>query len=202
MRELAHHLLEFASSDWGPIVMVAHAFFESFILPLAHELFLIPVSIARPHLSFVFAFMSTIASLCGMSVGYLIGRMGGRPILKRFVKPELLEMAEKHIRQYDVWAAAIACFTPVPVKVFVLVAGSVKVNYRRMIVVAFFARGARFFLTSLLLYIFGEPIKEFILAYMNWMMIILFVVSVVFILAWNQVQKFILARVEQNSSKQ
>jgi len=67
MRHIAEYLFEFSATGWGPVVMVLHAYLESFILPLAHELFLIPVSLATPKLSFLFALMSTTASIFGMT---------------------------------------------------------------------------------------------------------------------------------------
>ncbi len=63
--------------------MVTHAFLESFILPLAHELFLIPVALAKPHMAFVYALMSTTASMLGISVGYAIGQWGRKGLLAK-----------------------------------------------------------------------------------------------------------------------
>jgi len=200
MREFAEYLLEFASTGWGPVVMVTHAFLESFILPLAHELFLIPVALARPHLSFVFALMSTTASVLGISVGYLIGRRGGRAIAMRIIQPRILIMAKRKIHQYDVWAVAIACFTPIPVKVFALVAGITRINYKKMVLVAFISRGARYFLVSALLFFYGEPIRAWILYYMDWLMIAALTVVIISVFAWKHVEKFLLHKSRVPSS--
>lgn len=194
MRAFAEFLLEFASTGWGPVVMVMHSFLESFILPIAHELFLIPVALARPEYSLLFALMSTIASVAGISVGYLIGKVGGRPLLLRFIKPRLFILAKKEIHKYDVWAVAVACFTPVPVKVFALVAGAVHLNYKKMILVAFLARGLRFFLVSILLYFYGASIRAFILDYMDWMMIVLFVLMIVSVLSWKGIEAYLMRK--------
>ena len=194
LRNFAEFLLEFAASGWGPAVMVAHAFLESFILPLAHELFLIPVSLARPNLSLVFALMSTIASTLGITVGYFLGKRGGRKLLLWMVKPKLLALAKKQINKYDTWAVAIACFTPIPVKVFALVAGAARLNLKKMIPIAFISRGARFFLVCLLLYFYGQTVREWILDYMEWVMIGLLLFMVASVLLWKYVTQWLLKK--------
>lgn len=174
--------------------MVLHSFLESFILPLAHELFLIPVALAHPKLSFVYALMSTTASVMGMSVGYYIGSTGGKSILTRFINPKIFELAKREIHRYDAWAVALACFTPVPVKVFALVAGAVHLNYKKMIVIAFFSRGARYFLVAVLLYFYGATIREWLLDYMNIMMLVLFVAGAIAYFAYKQFEHYLMRK--------
>ncbi len=194
LRDFAEFLLELASTPWGPAVMVLHAFLESFILPLAHELFLIPVSLARPKLSLLFALMSTTASTLGISVGYYIGKRGGRKLLLWMVQPKLLALAKRQIHKYDTWAVAVACFTPIPVKVFALVAGATRLNFKKLVVVAFLSRGARFFLVSLLLFFYGQAVREWILDYMDWIMIGLLVFMVISALLWKHLTQLVLKK--------
>jgi len=179
MRPIAEFLLEFASTNWGPLVLIGHAYFEGFILPVAHELFLIPVCLARPNLSFVFALMSTTASTLGIMTGFAIGRWGGHPILKKLFSERLLDKAEDFIHRYDFWAIAIACFTPIPVKVFAILAGAVEIRFKKLVIVAFIFRGARFFLVSSLLFFYGDIAREWILEYLDWFMIGLLIFMVV-----------------------
>jgi len=194
MREFAEYLLEFAGTGWGPVVLVLHSFFESFILPLANELFLIPVALARPHLSLVFAMMSAVASTCGIAVGYFIGKRGGRPLLVRLIKPKILVLAKREIHKYDTWAVAIACLTPVPVKVFALVAGAVHLNFKKMIVIAFISRSTRFLLVSSLIFFYGEVMKEWILDYMNWFFIAIIVFMLASAIVWKKLEQHLLEK--------
>ena len=180
LRELAERLLEFSGTGWGPVVLVIHAFLEAFILPVAHDLFLISLCLARPHLSFLFALLSTIASVSGIMVGYAIGKWGGHPILKRLFTKRVLDAAEEHIHKYDFWAIAIACFTPIPVKVFAIFAGAVELNFKKLVVVAFIFRGARFFMVSALLFFYGEPARVWILDYLNWILLVVLILITVF----------------------
>ena len=194
LREFAEYLLDFASTGWGPLVMVVHSFLESFILPLANELFLIPVCLARPHLSLLFALMTTTASVLGITVGYLLGKRGGRTLLIWMVRPKILALAKRQIVKYDTWAIAIACFTPVPVKVFALVAGAARLNLKKLIPIAFVFRGARYFLVCLLIYFYGATVREWLLNYMDWVMIALFVVTVAGFLIWKRVTQYMLQK--------
>lgn len=175
MREFIQQFLEFAATGWGPVVLVVHSYFESFIIPVAHDLFLTAVCLARPEYSFLFALLSTVSSVLGISTGYALGKWGGGWILRKVMKPDMIEAAQDTIHKYDIWAIAIACFTPIPVKVFAWVAGSVSLNFKKLIFVAFLARGARFTIVAAMIYFFGETAKEWIFKYLNWIMIALFV---------------------------
>jgi len=194
MRQFAEYLLDFVATEWGPVVLVTHAFLEAFILPVTHELFLIPIALARPHLSFVFALASTIASTTGIMVGYGLGRLGGRPILMRLFKPRVVATAKDYIHRYDAWAIAIACFTPIPVKVFALVAGATEMSIRKMIVIGFISRGLRYFLVVALIYFHGNAVREWILTYINWVMGILLGAMVLSIIGWKWIERLILRK--------
>ena len=189
-RHFAEYLLQFASTAWGPAVLVVHAYLEAFLIPVAHEFFLIPVCLATPKLSFLFALMSTVASTLGIMTGYTIGRWGGRPVLEWFFKSKYIKAAEEQIHCHDVWAIAIAIFTPFPDKVFAILAGSINLNVRKMIVVSFLARGTRFFITSLLIFIYGERAREWILNNLVWILAAVILVSVLFVISWYHATRF------------
>lgn len=194
MREFAEYLLRLASTPWGPLVMVLHSYLESFILPLDHALFLIPVALARPNLSFLYVLMSTVASCLGISTGYLIGHFGGKAFLLRFISAEKFLLARTEIHKYDAWAAVIACFTPIPVKVFAAVAGAVGLNFRKMIVIAFFVRGLRFGIAGGLIYFYGEVIREWILEYLGWVMMGILAVMVFSTLVWKFFERLLIRK--------
>jgi len=185
LREFAEYLLEIAATGWGPVILVLHAFLESFILPIGHDIFLITVSLARPKWSLVFALLSTIFSTLGNIVGYKIGKAGGYSLLKRFVKPTTLALAEHEIKKYDIWAIAIACFTPFPDKIFSPVAGALNINFRKFVIVIFLSRAARFYLVSLLLFFYGEAMRQWILNYLGWVMIGLLIFMALSAVAWR-----------------
>ena len=194
LREWAEALLKLAETPWGPLILVTHAFLESFILPVAHDFFLIAVSLARPQLSLIYALMSTTASTLGNMVGYQIGRFGGRRLIEKVVKFRTLKLTQELLHRYDAWATAIACFSPFPDKIFSLCAGAFRINFRRFVVVIFLARAARFYLISILIFFYGAAVREFLLKYLNGVMIGL----LIFIAASSVLWHLFVRRLEKN----
>jgi membrane protein YqaA with SNARE-associated domain len=106
----------------------------------------VAVSLGRPKMSLVYALMSTVASTLGNIVGYSIGRAGGKALLEKRVNHRVVEQARELLHRYDIWATAIACFTPFPDKVYSLFAGAFHLKFRTFVIVIFLARAARFYL--------------------------------------------------------
>jgi len=194
LKEVFDTLLAFAGGDWGPFVLVLHAYTESFIFPGPHDVVLMTVALANPPYSFLFALLSTIFSTLGIMTGYAIGRFGGRPLLCRMVHPKKLALVKEKIHKYDTWAIAIACFTPLPVKVFSLAAGAFFVDFYRLVIIGFLARGARFFLISTLFFFYGEPIRIWIREYLDSVMIGLLLIIFVGIYFWDHGIKHLMQR--------
>ncbi len=162
--KLAIQLLEWAATPWGSLVLILHSYFESFILPLPHDPILMTVALADPKNSFWFATMSSLASALGLTTGYTIGRLTRKTSLACKIR------ANKHfaevegiIQRYHRWATFIACFTPIPDKLYCAVAGIMKLDFKNFIVIGLFARACRFFLVASLIYFFGEVIRDWIL---------------------------------------
>ena len=76
---------------------------ESIFLPLPPDLFLIPLSLLNPKLSFFYALITTLFSMMGGFIGYYIGKKGGKPIVKKFVSLEKLERVKTFYNKYDMW---------------------------------------------------------------------------------------------------
>lgn len=159
--------VEKAIIPYGATGIFWHAFAESSFFPIPPDVTLVMLSLARPDSSLWFSLVCTAGSVAGAAAGYLIGRKGGRPLLEKFVSKEKIELIQGYFQKYDVWAIAIAGFTPIPYKLFTLSGGVFYIKFVRFLVVSFLSRGARFFMVGGLLYIFGEPIKGFIDKYFN-----------------------------------
>ncbi|HNV87121.1 MAG TPA: VTT domain-containing protein [Candidatus Omnitrophota bacterium] len=197
LRHWAEILLELAKTPWGPVVLVVHAFLESFIMPIAHDIFLITVSLARPKWSLFYALLSTTASTLGNMVGYQIGKWGGTPFIERFVKVKTLKLTKEMIHKYDAWATAIACFTPFPDKIFSLCAGAFRIKFKKFCVVIFFSRAARFYLICILLFFYGARVREFLLRYLDAVMVGLIVFMVASAIVWHIFLKWFARRLDR-----
>ena len=162
LRELSHWLIGFAGSDWAVAVLAATAFTESIFFPIPPDPLLIGMSLVHPKAALLFAFVTTVSSVAGATVGHWIGKRFGRPILDRFVSYDKVDRVETMFNRYGVWAIVIAAVTPVPYKVFAITAGVLNMPHVPFIIASLVGRGARMFLIGLLIFIFGETIQDFL----------------------------------------
>ncbi|MEM7052437.1 MAG: YqaA family protein [Acidobacteriota bacterium] len=167
--ELLHWVEGFADSPSGATALFFIAFAESSFFPIPPDVLLIPLCIGDPSRAFLFAGLCSAGSVLGGVAGYGIGRWGGRPLLQKLFKAERLESVERYFDRYNAWAIGIAGLTPIPYKVFTLSGGAFAINFRVFLVASILARSLRFFALATLLYFFGEPIREFIENYLDWL---------------------------------
>ncbi len=166
LRELLHDLTEWtlalADSDWAVALLALVAFSESVVFPIPPDPLLMAVGIANPGLAIWVAALVTVASVCGAYVGHALGRRVGRPLLYRLVSSEKVDRAEALFAKYGAWAILVAAFTPIPYKVFTILAGILNLPLRTFLLASLAGRGARFVTIGVLIYIFGESIRDFI----------------------------------------
>lgn len=156
-----------AKSPYGGVALFILAFFESSFFPLPPDALMIPLAVANVRFALGFAAITTAGSLLGAVLGYYIGLRGGRPILNRFFAEDKILFVERQYQKRDVWAVAIAGFTPIPYKIFAIGAGAFRLDFRRFMLASLVGRAGRFFLVGLLITIFGEPIQAAIDDYLD-----------------------------------
>ena len=155
-------VLGFAGSAWSALALAITAFAESIFFPIPPDLLLIAIGVLHPEKALWLAAIATVASVAGAVVGHWLGRKIGRPILFRIVDPARVEFAERLFKRYGTWAILIAALTPVPYKVFAILAGVLELDLRPFVVASLIGRGVRFFFLGGLIFAFGEPIQEFV----------------------------------------
>lgn len=137
---------------------------ESFFLVPPPDFLLIGMDLANPQKALYYAFICTLASALGGVIGYLIGKFGGRPVFNFLFrnKKDKFEYVENMYNKYGSIAVFFSAFTPVPYKVFTIASGVLNMNFFAFFVASFFGRGARFFIVSIVLMLFGEAVKKYI----------------------------------------
>ena len=173
---------KWAVTDYALLALIILAFAESSFFPIPPDVLLIAMCIVKPPSSFTFAAACTIASTVGGLFGYLLGRLLYEPVVKpvaRFIRIEKhLVTALDYYNKYDIWAVAIAGFTPIPYKVFTIAGGLAKLNVFNFTIASVLSRGARFFIVATVLYFFGAAAKRFIDKYFDILSVVFMVLLI------------------------
>lgn len=144
--------------------LALNSFIESFFLVPPPDFLLIALDLAKPEKALFYAFVCTVASVLGAAVGYGIGYWGGRPAFNFIFrnKKDKFEAVEKLYNEYGVVAVFFSAFTPIPYKVFTIASGVLNMNFWQFLFASFVGRGARFFLVSIVLMLFGAWVKQYL----------------------------------------
>jgi membrane protein YqaA with SNARE-associated domain len=130
------------------------SFAESSFFPVPPDVMLAPMSMAKPDNAMRYALLTTVASVLGGLLGYLIGLFAFD-----LIAPWMQQTGywEKYLHVHDwfsrwgFWAILIAGFSPIPYKVFTIAAGTLTMNLPLFVLGSCIGRGGRFFLVAALL---------------------------------------------------
>jgi membrane protein YqaA with SNARE-associated domain len=150
------------NSNYPIVGLSILSFAESFFFPIPPDVVYIPLAILNPKNAFFYAFITTFFSVLGGIFGYYLGKIGGRPLIKKIVSEEKLYQVKLFYARYDVLAVIIGGFTPIPYKIFSISAGIFDINLKKFILASIIGRGGRFFLVCTLIFFFGSRIKYFL----------------------------------------
>lgn len=151
-------------NEWGTLGLALNSCIESFFLVPPPDILLAGMTIKTPSFGIWYAFICTLASAVGGVIGYAIGRFGGRPAFDFLFKNNHkgFDNVEILYNKYGMAAVFFSAFTPIPYKVFTIASGILKMNFLQFFLASFVGRGARFFLVSIVIMLFGEAIKKYI----------------------------------------
>lgn len=169
LRDLLHWVEGLALTPHGAWALFAIAVAESSFFPIPPDVLLIPLCLGDPSRALVFAAICSVGSVLGGVIGYGIGYYGGRPLLQKWFRPERLQAVEDYYDRYNAWAIGIAGLTPLPYKLFTVSGGAFAINFKVFLLASVISRSLRFFLVAGLIYLFGEPISQFIDKYLDWL---------------------------------
>ncbi len=163
------------------------SFAESSFFPIPPDVMLAPMSLANPARAVWFATLTTIASVLGGLLGYLIGVFAFdmvEPLLHSAgYYPKYLQ-AKEWFDEWGFWAVFLAGFSPIPYKMFTITAGVISMALAPFIIASLIGRGGRFFLVALLMAWGGERMEEALHKYIDrlgWLTIALAIIAVVII---------------------
>ncbi len=161
--------LSLASHKSSKYYLAAVSFIESSFFPIPPDVMVIPMVISRKNDFIKIFLITTIFSVLGGLLGYLIGAfffdLGMEVMTYYGYENKLSSFKNSLINSEGVYAwlsiLFLAGFTPLPYKVFTIASGLIGFNILIFIFISLISRGLRFFIISYLSYKFGDSFSRF-----------------------------------------
>ena len=189
--QLYNKCLKLAAHKNSSYFLATISFLESSFFPIPPDIMIAPMAIARKNDFIKIFLISTIFSVLGGMLGYLLGAFffDFAMIIVEFYnyqeKVVNLKNALTHGDGFYTWLAILflAGFTPLPYKVFTIVSGLIGFSFPIFILISLISRGLRFFIVSYLSFKFGDAFTIFMSQYgQKWFTIIGFIIVIITVL--------------------
>jgi membrane protein YqaA with SNARE-associated domain len=152
----------------GPGLFLIAFLDSSFLsLPQINDLLLVWMVVQHPHLMPYYALMAVLGSIAGCLVMYYIGRKGGDALLKKRFNGPSTERYLALFQRYGVLAVLVPSLLPppAPFKIFVILAGVVRIPVLKFCAAIAIGRGIRYFGEGLLAVWFGQQAMAYVEAH-------------------------------------
>ena len=168
-KNLYKKCLDLAGHKSSKYYLAIVSFVESSFFPIPPDVMVVPMVISKKTDFKKIFFITTIFSVLGGMLGYVIGAFFlefGAQIMNFYgYEDKLYNIKERLIRNdgFYAWLGILflAGFTPLPYKVFTIASGLIGFNFLIFVLISLISRGLRFFLVSYLSYKFGDLFNEF-----------------------------------------
>lgn len=145
----------------APAMIVIGALDSSLLsLPEINDYLVVGRCIKYPSAVFYFPLFAAIGSVIGCWLLYSIMQRGGQAILRRRFKREHIERVERAYARYGFLAIAIPAVLPppMPFKIFVATAGTLKYPRWKFLVTVMIARSFRYYVEGILAVFYGRRV--------------------------------------------
>ena len=161
--------LELAAHKSSKYYLATISFIESSFFPIPPDVMIVPMVISKKDDFLKIFLITTIFSVFGGILGYLIGAFFfdiGMQIMNLYgYEKELSSLKNSLINSegFYAWLGVLflAGFTPLPYKIFTIASGLIGFNILIFILISLISRGLRFFIVSYLSYKFGHLFSQF-----------------------------------------
>ena len=150
--EWVFRLSKHSKASW---YLCAVSFAESSFFPIPTALMLAPMCLAQRNRAWRLAMITTISSVAGGVLGYLIGMFFfdtiGQQVIDVYHAQEKFDAAVGWFSEYGVWIVFIAGFSPIPYKLFTLTSGMLGLAVIPFILASLVGRAGQFYLVASLI---------------------------------------------------
>ena len=156
-------IMSWAKSKHSVRMLSTVSFVESFVFPIPPDLLLIPLSISNPKRAYYFAMLTTIFSVLGGIVGYLIGVYFADFFLSTLgwvFDEKSVEITTAWMTEWGVVVVLISGFSPIPYKIFTVASGVTGLAFIPFLIASFLGRGMRFFLIGFIVSMGGDNLEK------------------------------------------
>ncbi len=176
--------LKWAEHKFAPRMLALLTFAESVFFPIPPDVLLAPMVLAKPEKAWRLASLTTISSIIGGAVGYLLGYLMFepwiQPLITEFGYQNRFDIAMNWFAQWGVWVVFIAGFSPIPYKLFTVSAGFLQMAFLPFLLASAVGRGMRFFLVAGLIRWGGNAMEKKIRQWVDvlgWGLVVLIVIA-------------------------
>ena len=168
-KSLYKKCLDLAAHKSSKYYLAIVSFVESSFFPITPDVMVIPMVISKKNDFIKIFLITTIFSVLGGMLGYLIGAFFfefGAHIMSFYGYEDKLSKIKENLVNSDgfyAWLGVLflAGFTPLPYKVFTIASGLIGFNFLIFVLISLISRGLRFFIVSYLSYKFGDLFNEY-----------------------------------------
>ena len=168
-KSLYKKCLDLAAHKSSKYYLAIVSFVESSFFPIPPDVMVIPMVISKKNDFIKIFLITTIFSVLGGMLGYLIGAFFfefGAHIMSFYGYEDKLSKIKQNLINSDgfyAWLGVLflAGFTPLPYKVFTIASGLIGFNFLIFVLISLISRGLRFFIVSYLSYKFGDLFNEY-----------------------------------------
>ncbi len=149
-KKLYNRVLIWAEHPFAVRSLMGLSFIEAFIFPIPPDIMLAPMTMAKPDKAWKYAFLTTLCSVIGGVIGYILGYWAAHLIAPPFFdmigKGDSYHQMLAWFDNCDAWVIFVTAFIPMPFKIFTIAAGAMQINFIVFLLAAILARSVRFFL--------------------------------------------------------
>jgi membrane protein YqaA with SNARE-associated domain len=187
LKNLYNKILLISAKPKAEIFLGSIAFIESSFFPIPPDLLLLPMALARPlkwiRLAIIATFFSVLGGVFGYFIGVFLWDTIGQSIINFYHLENQFDVFKNNYNEKGALIVFIAGFTPIPYKLITISSGGMHLDLMTFIVASLLSRGARFFILTGIIRIFGDTAKKIIDKYFGMLTLIIGLI-VIIIFSW------------------